>query len=269
MTIHENYDTIYWCKIFKAPNLDQKHHIIGFEPILTKDILTKKSTVHHMTLFECSEPSFEKNTKDLDLWTKSKGVVCNSNDSNIFSAYNWDSCITPVASWGIGGSSQYLPEHVGIPFGGKQKYYMLEIHYDNPTRKTFEDNSGLRIHYTSKLREHDGGIMINGITTSSTQLIPPRQKSFRNLGICGQSCTSKQLNIFPEDGINVVSVSFQTHSAGRKFKFSHIRNGTELEKIVEDDAYNYNYQEVRQLANETKVLPDDYLIIECSYDTQR
>lgn len=146
---------------------------------------------------------------------------------------------------------------------------MLEIHYDNPTRKTFEDNSGLRIHYTKNLRQHDGGIMINGVTTSNTQLIPPRQKSFRNLGICGQSCTSKQLNIFPEDGINIVSVAFQTHSAGRKFKFSHVRNGTELDKIVEDDSYNYNFQEVRQLTNETKVLSDDYLIVECTYDTQR
>lgn len=269
MTIHESYDTIYWCKIFKGPDLIQKHHIIGFEPILTKDIVTKKSTVHHMTLFECTERAFEKNTDDLEVWTKSKGVVCNSNDSNIFSAYNWDSCIRPVASWGIGGSAQYLPDHVGIPFSGKQKYYMLEIHYDNPTRKTFEDNSGLRIHYTSKLRQHDGGIMVNGVTTSSTQLIPPRQKSFKNIGICGQSCTSKELNVFPDDGINIVSVSFQTHSAGKKFKFSHIRNGTELDKIVEDDSYNYKYQEVRQLTNETKVLPDDYLIIECEYDTQR
>jgi len=269
VTINESYDTVYWCKIFKAPDLIQKHHIIGFEPIITKDIYTKKSTVHHMTLFECTERAFEKNTKDLDLWTKSKGVVCNSNDSNIFSAYNWDSCITPVASWGVGGTSQYLPPHVGIPFGGKQKYYMLEIHYDNPSKKTFEDNSGLRIHYTKNLREHDGGIMVNGVTTSNTQLIPPRQASFRNLGICGQSCTSKQLNIFPEDGINVVSVSFQTHTAGRAFKFSHVRNGTEMDKIVEDDSYNHNYQEVRQLTNETKVMPDDYLIIECDYDTQR
>lgn len=32
---------------------------------------------------------------------------------------------------------QYLPHHVGIPIGGRNgpKYYMLEIHYDNPKAK--------------------------------------------------------------------------------------------------------------------------------------
>lgn len=30
-----------------------------------------------------------------------------------------------------------MPEHIGIPMGGKSgaKYYMLEIHYDNPKAK--------------------------------------------------------------------------------------------------------------------------------------
>lgn len=34
-------------------------------------------------------------------------------------------------------TGQYLPHHVGIPIGGRQgpKYYMLEIHYDNPKAK--------------------------------------------------------------------------------------------------------------------------------------
>lgn len=32
---------------------------------------------------------------------------------------------------------QFLPKHVGIPMGGNggPKYYMLEIHYDNPKSK--------------------------------------------------------------------------------------------------------------------------------------
>lgn len=32
---------------------------------------------------------------------------------------------------------QFLPHHVGIPLGGRNgaKYYMLEIHYDNPSAK--------------------------------------------------------------------------------------------------------------------------------------
>lgn len=59
-----------------------------------------------------------------------------------------------------------------------------------------------------------------------------------------------------------------THKNGRNVKLSHIRNGTELSRIVEDNNYNYNYQEVRQLANETKVLPGDFMILECAYNTK-
>lgn len=36
ITIESNMDTLYWCKIFKMPNLSEKHHIIGYEPLLTK-----------------------------------------------------------------------------------------------------------------------------------------------------------------------------------------------------------------------------------------
>lgn len=30
-------DTLYWCKIFRAPILQDKHHIVGYEALLTKD----------------------------------------------------------------------------------------------------------------------------------------------------------------------------------------------------------------------------------------
>lgn len=30
-------DTLYWCKILKAPVLQDKHHIIGYEALLTKE----------------------------------------------------------------------------------------------------------------------------------------------------------------------------------------------------------------------------------------
>lgn len=73
--------------------------------------------------------------------------------------------------------------------------------------------------------------------------------------------------MFPEEGINIVSVSIHTHTNGRNVKLSQIRNGREINRIVEDNYYNYNYQEVRQLANETKVLPGDFMILDCTYNT--
>lgn len=72
--------------------------------------------------------------------------------------------------------------------------------------------------------------------------------------------------MFPETGIKIISATLHSHVAGRKMKLRHVRGGTELDRIVEDDTYDFNYQQVRQLENETTVLPGDYLITDCAYE---
>lgn len=74
--------------------------------------------------------------------------------------------------------------------------------------------------------------------------------------------------LFPEDGIKIVSATLHSHVAGRKMKLRHVRDGNELERIVEDDNYDFNYQQVRQLTNETIVLPGDYMITDCAYEVK-
>ncbi|XP_055379541.1 MOXD1 homolog 1 [Condylostylus longicornis] len=265
VAVENNVNSLYWCKIISAPPLNEKHHIIGYEPLLTKEINTKKPLVHHMILFECSTSSYSNsNSASWDVWVKSNGSVCNS---NLVTPRDWDSCITPVAVWSIGSTGQFLPSHVGIPIGGgshSAKYYMLEVHYDNIYSRKLFDNSGFRIHYTKNLRQNDAGIMISGISASDTLIIPPGQKLYRNVGICAPTCTSA---LFPKSGIKIISGALHSHSAGRKLKLRHIRDGKELERIIEDDNYDYNYQQVRQLENETTILPGDYIITDCAYET--
>lgn len=72
--------------------------------------------------------------------------------------------------------------------------------------------------------------------------------------------------MFPETGIKIISATLHSHVTGRKMKLRHVRNGIELDRIVEDDTYDFNYQQVRQLENETTVLPGDYLITDCAYE---
>lgn len=217
-----------------------------------------------MTLFECSLSAYPgHDPSSWEVWVKSDGTDCNG---NLLTPRDWDACITPVAMWGIGASGQFFPKHIGIPMGGRSgpKYYMLEIHYDNPQYKRVVDHSGFRIHYTNDLRPNDAGMMITGVSISDTQIIPPGQKLFRNVGICGPSCTG---SVFPENGIKIVSATLHSHTAGRKMKLRHIRDGRELDRIVEDDNYDYNFQQVRQLENETLVLPGDHIITDCAYET--
>jgi len=48
----------------------------------------------------------------------------------------------------------------------------------------------------------------------------------------------------------------------------HIRQGKELPRIVQDNHFDFNYQQSYTLEKEVKVLPGDELITECIYSTQ-
>ncbi|KAH8372725.1 hypothetical protein KR009_004044 [Drosophila setifemur] len=266
VTVEPSMDTLYWCKIVQLPELTKKHHIIGYEALISRSGTSNANIVHRMTLFECQSKSFSgSDSSSWDIWVRSSGTICNS---NLLTPRDWDSCSTPVAVWSPGSKGQFLPSHAGIPMGGSSgvKYYMLEIHYDNPNGKRIVDSSGIRIHYTHHLRSNDAGILVSGVSISDTQLIPPGQKLYRNVGICGPSCSSE---MFPKDGIKIISGALHSHEAGRKMSLRHVRDDKELKRIIEEDNYDYRNQQTHQLINETVIMPGDYLITDCAYETKR
>ena len=100
------------------------------------------------------------------------------------------------------------------------------------------------------------------------------------------------MQALPPEGIKIVSVLLHAHLAGRRIKLRHFRNGTELPVIAEvfysvwnsqhqqcgfclnscvsllqDKAYDFNYQQSRYLKKEITVLPGDDLLTECEFDT--
>lgn len=146
---------------------------------------------------------------------------------------------------------------------------MLEIFYHNPSKTDIEADSGFRIYHTNKLRRFDAGMFISGVIAGETQIVPPKQNSFTNIGICGIDCVSMDPKIFPQDGINIISISGLTHASGTRIRLSHVRNDTEIDTIIDDNFHSIDYQETWQLERERKVLNKDYLITECSYNTQK
>ncbi len=182
---------------------------------------------------------------------------------------------------------------------------MLEVHYDNPSLRegkiftlsdkfqrtglfskldTFffvffcflingdgavKDSSGVRLHYTDKLRKHDGGIFVSGTIVSPLHIIPPFQSSYKTAGYCDRFCTNgvrnffsffftplsspwkpkfanltpfwgpcklkfaQFLQVFPLTGVNSVSIVLHAHSAAYKMRLRHFRQGEELSPIVE------------------------------------
>ncbi|KAB0792970.1 hypothetical protein PPYR_12590 [Photinus pyralis] len=251
-------DTTYWCKIFKAPSLQQKHHIVGYEPLIGGN---HTSFIHHMILHECEIQYNVPNIKKWEEYAKDAGRPCYGPDM----PNEWEICLTPLVAWAVGSKGENVPKHVGLPLAPKTPtYYMLEVHFDNPSMKRAVDTSGLRLHYTHKLRPNEGGFLVAGVTISPLQLIPPQQLEYKSGGYCSMDCTRE---VLPRDGVNVVSVLLHSHLAGRRLKLRHIRGDKELAPIAQDDNYDFNYQQARTLSHEVRILPGDGLITECTYST--
>ncbi|XP_066153035.1 MOXD1 homolog 1 [Euwallacea fornicatus] len=249
--------TVYWCKVFKAPTFNEKHHITGFEPIVGTN---HSNMVHHMIMHECELGE----GANMDIWekfAKDEGQLCYSD-----MPMEWEKCLTPLVAWAIGSKGENFPLHVGLPLAEKKvSFYMLEMHFDNPQMISARDTSGLRLRYTNKLRPNEAGILITGVAPSTLHFIPPYQKEYKTAGYCSLGCTKE---VFPKDGINVVSVMLHSHLAGRKLKLIHIRAGKEMQPLAQDDRYDFNYQQSRALSQDTTILPGDGLITECTYYTE-
>ncbi|XP_050426603.1 MOXD1 homolog 1-like [Adelges cooleyi] len=251
--LKDNIDTLYWCKIFRAPNITSKNHIVGFVPLLNPDT---RSLIHHMILYECDD-----GPDTMERYVTLKGEQCYGNNM----PDDWNKCVSPVVTWAMGSDGQFLPKHIGVPIKDRHLYYMLEVHYDNPTLRKVMDNSGVRVYHTDHLRANDAGIMAVGMAVSPMHIIPPRQVHYKTSSLCDKDCTNV---MFPERGVKITSVLLHAHQASRKLKLRHIRHDQEMATIAKDDRYDFGYQQARELANEVTVYPGDELITECVYNTE-
>ncbi|CAG0897730.1 unnamed protein product [Darwinula stevensoni] len=99
---------------------------------------------------------------------------------------------------------------------------------------------------------------------TNVQIIPSGQKQFFLAGHCSSLCTS---TVFPPEGIHVFSGLLHSHLIGRKMRVRVFRNGEELPWLLNDDNYDFNYQQVRVFREHITLYPGDQLIMECDYDS--
>lgn len=92
-----------------------------FVPLLDDNT---RQLVHHMILYEC-----DGGPDSMEKYVTLKGARCYGAGM----PEDWDRCVSPVVTWAMGSDGQFLPDHVGVPISGRDTYYMLEVHYDNPT----------------------------------------------------------------------------------------------------------------------------------------
>nr|XP_053647657.1 DBH-like monooxygenase protein 1 [Cherax quadricarinatus] len=257
VTLPDDTSTLYWCKLFKVPPLRRKTHLIGYEPVIEPRNLPY---LHHMLLYECRLPEGDR---VFDKWLGVRGVQCYTPNMPV----SWIHCTSPLITWAIGSEGEMWPEHVGFPLGhghGGADYFLLEIHYDNPTfKKGIVDESGLRLFHTERLRKYDAGVLLVGHRVTSNHIIPPGRR-WKSIGHCSSQCTQQGL---PEGGVKVFQALLHEHLLGRDILLRHIRNGRELPVTFKDMNYDFNYQQSRVLEQELTILPGDTLIAECGYDS--
>lgn len=109
LTIPHVMATLFWCKVFKAPDLPSKHHIIGYEPLIDsrpirngRPVQEKNSLspVHHMVLYECAE---DHDKRQWNEWAESDndGFFGPSRPGELAT------CVTPIAAWAMGSKGKF------------------------------------------------------------------------------------------------------------------------------------------------------------------
>eukprot|EP01084_Bolivina_argentea_P252419 423684_1 len=249
--------TTYYCQLFKLPMFNATQHIIRIDPLVEA---INEGTVHHFSFQLCPT----EHVKEEEIGT---GEICNdwaNMPSNISHCYGGAN----LFAWAVGGSNYYFPEHVGLPMSGDSdlQFIVYDVHYTNPQlRSDIIDSSGIRIWYTSQLRENNAAMLWPQIASNPKNIfIPPNIESIKYSAHCTSFCTEDYL---PNDGVHVFGNMLHSHTTGIALKLRHIRNGVELAYIDQNDHYDFDYQQLWNLKEEIHVLPADELIVECTYST--
>ncbi|CAF3997847.1 unnamed protein product [Adineta steineri] len=174
-------DTTYHCKVYKLPSkYTTKRHVIAHKTLIDSG---NEDLIHHLLLHECDHSATFDNDSDLP------DGPCNDITDKI------TACTTKIAiGWTIGGDRIFeFSDVAGYPIGGDSsvKYYMIQMHYDNPKQSSNRrDSSGLRFYLSNELRQHDLGYLVFGTDISFLSLvIPPRVDQFVVDSYCPSTAT--------------------------------------------------------------------------------
>nr|CAH0102169.1 unnamed protein product [Daphnia galeata] len=248
-------ETTYYCRVVRLPqHFIRKHHVIQFEAAIEEG---REPIVHHMEVFHCEAPPDET-------IPEYRGPCTDPSRPDSTRV-----CKRVLAAWAYGAGPFLYPPEAGLPIGGPDfnPYVMLEVHYNNPPmRGDWVDSSGLRMWYTSHLRQYDAGVMELGLEYTDKMAIPPGQDSYTLTGYCLPQCTAVSL---PKTGITIFGSQLHTHLLGYRVVTQHFRaqDGLELAELDRDNHYSTHYQEIRLLANPVKVFPGDALLTTCWFDS--
>eukprot|EP00168_Porphyra_purpurea_P009956 TRINITY_DN2444_c0_g1_i1.p1 TRINITY_DN2444_c0_g1~~TRINITY_DN2444_c0_g1_i1.p1 ORF type:complete len:756 (-),score=211.13 TRINITY_DN2444_c0_g1_i1:41-2308(-) len=72
-------------------------------------------------------------------------------------------CTDTVFGWAVGAKPLVFPDEAGFPITNERRFFLLQVHYDNPEAlSAVVDSSSVRLHTTSRARKYDSGVIALG-----------------------------------------------------------------------------------------------------------
>jgi hypothetical protein len=209
----------------------EKMHVVGFEPI----IQTKNSDyVHHYLVF---------------------GSLSNNCDGEFEEL---------IFGWSNGMKSLALPDFLGLPFNGEHEFnsFKLHTHYNNPLlRSDIVDSSGIRLYWTSKLREQEMGILSLGDPWVRKTGLVGKQLSKHDF-YCPSSCTET----FMTQPITVFQEVHHAHGLAKQTVIDQFREGKKI-RSGKVEYFDFESSGLTPVIQEPfTVEPGDSLTMSCYYD---
>lgn len=246
----------YICGVFdlaeilpSSLNVSDKHHVAMFSPVLAT---ASAKYVHHMILFECSADAAASNN------LTHNQVITNCERMLM-------GCQTSKWPWAVGGQDLILPENVGIPVGNGANFYVLQVHYYNPSLDSgVRDSSGVRMTLAPALRTHDAETfgIVGGVAPRQRDPLPAGQSNVViPTAVVPAACTQWDV-----DEITVLGVMHHAHLVGKHLKVEVTRNGQYIGEMRREKVYDFNHQSLEGSSVKT-IKKGDELTLTCSYDT--
>ncbi|KAK7475234.1 hypothetical protein BaRGS_00033538, partial [Batillaria attramentaria] len=250
-------ETTYMCAVFEFPEPESDVHMIATTPLLDN-----RQVMHHALLFRlyrrCVLRHFSVSyvTPQPKVTDVAVGVPYECG----MSAH--PNCSTIISIWTLGQNGECIHNNAGVRLGVKGYTKMaLQFHWNNPElSNSYQDSSGMTLHYTSNLRQYDSGVWMVGNTDFD---IFPRQSHVTVEAKCSSTCTKTYL----KEPVYVTAAWNHMHYLGVSQTIEHYRNGTWLRYITNDVIYSYDSPQTQEYITPIEVLPGDELKTTCHFNS--
>ncbi|BFZ05645.1 hypothetical protein BsWGS_08685 [Bradybaena similaris] len=235
-------ETTYYCQLFDL-NLPSDLHMVATQPLLNVS-----DVVHHVLMFGCDP----KGNFDQELRTPYPCVMVPH-----------DECRSLIGAWTVGSNGECAHPEMGFRVGpGGYKTVAIQIHWNNPAQKPgIVDNSGLRIHLTSKMRKNDAGMLVVGQQFLQMETNEQGSADLTFSATCPERCTKVMFNT----SIYITSAVNHMHYLGKSQTIRVYKNNSHISTITNQDNYNYDSPVINTYTEPIRINPGDELRTTCVY----